>query len=417
MARDQRNMTATKALPNVRWRLLQLSTALILSVYYLNYGAGFSDGSSDSSNPVTQVIRAIALALFVGTLCPIRFRLEPVWALVALYALALISFVLGWGLAGQLNDALFVNTIIQLPILVALSSTQWRIDYPRWLRFIAVVLLLQACIDVYILVLGESLWLSQAFTGGVGNPSSFGLWCSILMAFCLLHPGAGRWGVSMGIGLAIAAIMTKSLLAIIAVAFVYMVWSLRSRRRAIFGLLAFALFAAGAGYALLGGEDEGDISFIEHKLSAAGALVGLVDYDVDSSASVSGRLEIHERTFGAVAETPVRLLFGHLRSQPYWPVDSQLLAYLGSFGVLILATFVALHVLWTLRARRVAAGDGGFCLVAMCLFGLIFATNRILDYFPVATLYFTCIALTNQSLPKTKSNRFRARNQEVIGGA
>ena len=74
-------------------------------------------------------------------------------------------------------------------------------------------------------------------------------------------------------------------------------------------------------------------------------------------------------------------------------MDSQLLSYLGSFGALMLALFVALHLLWHYRAWLVRHSDGGFAFVAMALFALNFATNRILEYFPLASLYFLLVAM------------------------
>jgi hypothetical protein len=381
-------------MPEGRWRLLQAGTVLLLSAYYLNYGTSFTDGESDASNPLTLLMRLAALTTLVGALCPIRLRFDATWAMVALYAMTSASFLLSWGLSGALNDSLYFNTIIQLPILIALAGSRWRVDYARWLRLIAVVLLLQACIDVGVLVFGTSLWISKAFVGGVGNPSSFGLYCSLLFAFCLLHPDAGRWGLAVGIGLALSAIMTKSLLALMAVFMVYVIWALRSWRRAVLGILTLGVTVVAISFTLFGTTEGDEIGFVEHKLSAAAALFGVIDYDVDSSASIAGRLEMHEVTYAAFVDEPSRLLLGHLRSKPYWPIDSQMLTYLGSFGALMLTAFVVLHVHWTLRGWHQRRHDSGFAFVALCLFALIFLTNRILDYFPVATLYFVCIAMT-----------------------
>lgn len=397
--------TAIAALPKARWRLLQAGTVLVLSAYYLNYGTSFADGESDVSNPLTALVRVVALAMLVGALCPIRLRFGAASAMVGLYALSIASLLLSWGMSGALNDSLYFNTVLQLPVLIALVGSRWRIDYARWMRFIAVVLLLQACLDVGILVFGTSLWLSQAFVGGVGNPSSFGLYCSLLFAFCLLHPRAGRWAFAIGIGLALSAIMSKSLLAVVAASIVYVVWALRTWRRAALSLLALGAVAAAVSFTVLGVSNEDEISFVEHKLSAAAALLGFIDYDVDSSASVAGRLEIHERTYAAVVDEPARLVLGHLRSQPYWPMDSQVLTYLGSFGALMLAVFVLLHAHWTVRAWRQRCRDGGFAVTALLLFGLTFMTNRILDYFPVATLYFVCIAMTERRNPSDRSDQ------------
>src|SRR5262249_56357751 len=126
-------------------------------------------------------------------------------------SLALWSLLVAWATTGHTNDTFFINTILQLPVLLALNGTRLHVDYARWLRFIVWLVALQAIIDAIIVMRGSALWISEAFVGGVGNPSSFGLICVLACAFCLLHPQAGR-GRRPGAGwLANVAIMTQSL--------------------------------------------------------------------------------------------------------------------------------------------------------------------------------------------------------------
>jgi hypothetical protein len=184
--------------------------------------------------------------------------------------------------------------------------------------------------------------------------------------------------------------MTKSLFAVLAVAIIAAIWAFRSWRRLVASLILACAASMTAYYFAVGLIDNDDPSFLEHKLRAAGALLGFGSYDVESSGSVSARLEIHQLTYGAVRDEPWRLLVGHLQGQVYWPMDSQVLTYLGSFGIAMLLAFLSIHLLWTRRAWLSAKDDGGFSFVALLLFSLVFLTNRILDYFPVATVYFLC---------------------------
>jgi hypothetical protein len=373
-----------------QWLTLMVSTALALSVYYLHYGTDFNEGDTESS-PLTLAARLVAVILLVFALRPIRLRMDSGLALTALYFLALVSFFVAWAVNGDTNDNFFLNTVLQLPVLLALNGTRLRIDYARWLRFIARIVAIQALIDVAVVASDSALWISGAFVGGVGNPSSFGLICALMCAFCLFHPQAGRGRRPLAIGLAGAAIMTKSLFAVIAVAFIAMIWASRSWRRLVAGVVLGCAVSLTIYYFALGAADSDDPGFIENKLRAAGALLGFVSYDVDSSGSVAGRLEIHQRTYDAMRDQPWRVLVGHLQGQTYWPMDSQILTYLGSFGVAMLLAFLLIHTLWTRRALLGAKGDGGFGLVALLLFSFVFLTNRILDYFPVASLYFLCV--------------------------
>jgi hypothetical protein len=232
----------------------------------------------------------------------------------------------------------------------------------------------------------------MAFVGGVGNPSSFGLLCTIGLAFCVFHPRANHWRWVLAGVLAFGAIMSKALFAALAVALVTGVWMAKGWRRALTGASVGTLILMAALIPASGIGEDADTSFIAHKIKAAGALVGLVEYDVESSASVSQRVEMHQQTLSAIIAAPQGLLWGHLEGLPYWPMDSQLLTYLGSFGAATLLVFLMIHGFWTWRAWKMRNQDGGFAVVSLLLFGLIFTTNRVLDYFPIATLYFLVVA-------------------------
>lgn len=378
---------------------------MALCVYYLNYGATFDEGEIQGGGAWTLLIRVGAVCLVVLALTPLRLRASSAWLWVGLFLAGGVSLLFASGLHGNLNDSLYFNTLLQLPVLVALDTSRWQVDYARWMRFICSVLAVQTVIDVMVWQTGGSLWLSMAFVGGAGNPSSFGLLCAVGMAFCVFHPraGSGRWLLTAI--LAVGAIQTKALFSVLAVALIAVVWMSMGWRRALIGLLASAAVALAALTLLAGTGDDGDTGFIEHKLNAAGALLGLVEYDIESSASVSQRLEMHERTFAEIADTPWGLLWGHLERLPYWPMDSQLLTYLGSFGAPFAVGFLLLHMYWTAWSWRARHSDGGFALLSLCLFGLIFITNRILDYYPTAVLYFLVVMSLLRARPFSRQAR------------
>lgn len=371
---------------------LRFGLLLVLCVYYLNYSATFDEGKIEDASPLTMVIRLLSVVLIVWSLRPFKLPFDTSASLAVVYIASAASFLLSIGVAGSLNDGLFFNTLLQLPVLIALSATNRYVDYARCFRFIGIILVLQVIVDTAITVTDASLWLSEAFVGGVGNPSSFGFLCTLLVAFYVFHPQAGSWRGFFVLILSVGALMSKSLFAVIGLGIVYFFWMVCSWQRIIAGSLTIGVAAVSV-VMLLGDVGEGQMSFILHKLRAAGALFGLVDYDVESSDSVSLRVQMHDQTFAAIANDPFRLLYGHLESTQYWPMDSQLLAYLGSFGILMLIAFAALHLLWLWRAIGRKKLDGGFAFFSLMLFGLIFATNRILDYFPIATIYFILISM------------------------
>jgi len=387
-------MHALPTLPRTRWLLLSSGTLLALCVYYLNYGAtSFEEGVMHGGSQLTLAVRASAVLAIAAALGPLRRpRSGSALMFVLFYMLSAVGMLLATVAHGGLNDTLFFNTLLQLPILLALVGTRWQVDYARWLGLCCVALALQTIGDAVVWQSGSSLWQSMAFIGGVGNPSSFGLLCIVGLAFCVLHPRASYWRWPLACVLAFGAVMSKSLFAVLGVALVVGVWGVKGWGRALSALTILALLVIAA-LTLEAGADRNEYTtFIAHKMKSAGELLGLVEYDVESSISVSQRVEMHEKTRAAIAAAPQSLLWGHLEGTPYWPMDSQLLTYLGSFGAIALAVFLLLHGYWTWRAWTMRSQDGGFAVVTLLLFGLIFTTNRVLDYFPVATLYFFIVS-------------------------
>lgn len=378
------------------WRcvLLYIGTLLALSVYYLNYVGIFDEGNTEGVGALTMLMRVIAVACIVTALLPIKLRSWSSMMIQGLYLYGAFSYVLAAGWYGHLNDLLFLNTIIQLPVLLAVIGTRFQIDYVRWLKLIFVFLGIQVLIDILIWQSGKLLWISDAFVGGLGNPSSFGLLCALGVTFYILHPSVGRERWIMVVLLTFGAFQAKAIFAVFAIALVVLVWISSSLRRTFLASV-LGIFLA-LGYVLVlsdRGNYDGEIALLENKLMAVGALLSLVEYDVGSSASVTQRIEMHERTFSGLSANPLSLITGHLEGLPYWPMDSQLLTYLGSFGAPFLIFFLFLNVYWIVCAWRRRLEDNGFTLLSIVIFFLIFLTNRIMEYFPVEIIYFIIVSI------------------------
>ena len=210
-------------LPHNRWVFLRISFALLISVYYYDYSIEFSEGSTSDNGPLLLALKIIPVALIYLSLSP-RFRFCPSLALIMIYALFATSYLLGGIVAYEFNDKLFLNTLIQIPVLIALSMSSWKIDLPKLLQFIGSILAIQICIDTLILWNGSSIWMSNAYVGGVGNPSSFGLECCLFMAFYLLHPSRGKLSYVMAAVVMFGAVMTSSLFAALTAASLFIIW-------------------------------------------------------------------------------------------------------------------------------------------------------------------------------------------------
>lgn len=389
------NVSPKKLLPKERLTLLKFGFAILFSVYYFNYMGSFSEGDLENTGPFATLFKFASVAIVFGALAP-RFRIDCKSLLIGLYGFFAISFLFSIVSGDLLNDVLFLNTLIQIPVFLAVTQSRWRIDFPALLRFIGFVLAVQIAIDTLIWQSEGSLWLSGAFIGGSGNPSAFGFECVLMLAFYLLHPFAGKRAFFMALVMLYGAVMTKSLFALLAAAMIIVVWALKRPRRTFYMLgLVTAVNIAASIY--LSDMIENNLSFLQHKLSAVGSFVGAVDYDTTSALSVSLRQEIHDQTFGILYDEPWRFIVGHFSGLVYWPVDSQVLTYLGSFGGFALILFVLLHLHWLVRGYNCRKNDGYFSWYILLVFFAIFFTNRILDYFPIASLYFLIIGMATSN--------------------
>jgi hypothetical protein len=406
-------MNGLRPIGSRRWIILLIGTVLALCIYYLNYSATFDEGEIDGETTLTLYGRIGAVLLMCAPLMPIHLSLKKIILCVFFFGISTISLLFAISKYGALNDTLFVNTLLQFPIFLALVGTRWSIDYARWLRFLCIALAVQIGIDTLIWQSGASLWQSLAFVGGMGNPSSFAIFCLVAVVFCVFHPLAGRARWALAAILAVGALMTQALFAIFGLIIIVGIWSVLSWRR-VMGVMAGGLLLSLTSIMAAAISDNEGTRFIWHKLNSVGAMFGLVQYNTEDSASVGQRVEMHQRTFASINAEPDRLLWGHLDGLPYWPMDSQLLTYLGSFGGLMLLIFLTMHFGWMRLAWHHRRTDGGFAIIALLLFALIFCTNRILDYYPVATLYFLVSASVIRAALIDTSREMRRRENWAV---
>jgi hypothetical protein len=137
---------------------------------------------------------------------------------------------------------------------------------------------------------------------------------------------------------------------------------------------------------------------------------GLIASSPDISISVSTRYDAYLETIRFAQEHPVEFITHGNSNTWYRGIDSQILTYLSSFGLIATLFFLA-HIASSIyRHITDPIESSKFAIVALVVFCGMFLTNRVLDYYPVAIFFFLA------SLPPRKPAEFcRATDSATQG--
>jgi hypothetical protein len=367
-----------------------VAALLLLSPYYFFYFTSFDQGNADSPIAVT-FLKFIALAVCVIAMFPMSIDRKASYAkllLASFFAWSVVAFIFK-GIFNGFSEFYFINTVLCAIPFLLMRPKQRAIT--QFLSSCAIVLAAQVAIDAWISYSGNSLWDNGAFVGGVGNPSSFGFLCNLLIAYVVFYR-KGRFVLLVPV-LAYGSIMSSSMLSTALLAAI--LFGALVARLTVMKLIALMILPAVAAIAAP--------SLVTDHVSYK--IASLLDYNESEprSISVSGRLEIHSEYARRLSEEPVcAILYGF---DHYIGRDSQVLTYLGSFGLLISSLFffaIAIALAGSLKKK----GDlRAFTSIALFMFLVSFLTNRLLDYFPVALFLFALLSMLRTD------NRTIQRNQ------
>lgn len=316
--------------------------------------------------------------------------------MVAVYVFMLVSFLLAVISGGLIRDLLFLNTFFSIGYLLLLNTKSIDSYLDSLLTGVTISLLTWGCWDVYAWIGGFSLWAEKSFVGGVGNPSSFGFLCNICICWLV-----GSQQLTRKLGRASSIIIISSLLILSVMSFsmfallnLIMILSfflftsslVKATKTILFLLIVMAIILLVLDF---------DIStytalmrFILHKLMGVGDFLGLIDYGVTAS-SVDVRVGIHQRAIDLFQANWFSMIAGHPDAIVYDPNDSQYLTYALSFGIPVTLCFIFLNLYFLYLSVIIKKK---FYILLFLSFLLIFTTNRILDYFPIAIIYFSAIS-------------------------
>lgn len=302
--------------------------------------------------------------------------------LLAIFLVSAISVFLAKKIYIHSGSDLFLNVIFcALPFFILSLRRDFELFY-FFLQVCTWLLIAQIFLDFYIRSNGHSLWDNRAFVGGLGNPSSFGLFCNIVLCNVLFLRRFSFSSIFLIIFIVYAITETKSLfsLAAMAVVFLYFIW-----RRTKSGFFLFLIFIGAGIYlfsdSLISGHLAYKISSLQEIFSAG---------ESEGSQSITLRVEIHQIFFEKLADDFLSVLFFGYHEAYYYNADSQFLSFFGSFGVLssMLFFFSIFYCLLVIKPRH---KESDFFWISISLFVLMFFSNRIVDYYPMQLILFLLV--------------------------
>ena len=295
-----------------------------------------------------------------------------------------------------------LNILFFMPILFVNWNKKGGDElFTKIFKLIVLITVVQLIMDPIFKFYLNVFWENRALIGGMGNPNVFGLFliasglaCDILITSRLPH---------ISTFLFFSTFFTGSLVSSI-VGLFFILLKIRNflKYPSIFRIL-FSCSVFFAFYAILFGE-----YFIDETVPVRHAIdkfIGIMVFDLDdinsAPASLSLRMEYLIGGLTLIEKSPLSLIFGHPNFLPIYNGDGLWISFVVSFGVPLTLYFLIVNLMLLYRGitsqNRQFKFSGALIFVSLCFF----TTNRILDYWPAAFLYFLAFTyLTNKSALK-----------------
>lgn len=246
------------------------------------------------------------------------------------------------------------------------------------------VLVFQILIDIYFFINELSLWENGAFIGGLGNPSSFGIFCNIVLAYVLFLRKFSVFSVFSIIVIIIGIVGTQSLFSMLAFIFLSsyffwckskFLWLFLCAVSSVILVILWPWVAAG---------------HLGYKISSLFLLLFGGGIEGEGSKSITLRFEIHNTFLQKVSEEFLSVMIFGYNDFYYYNTDSQFLTFFGSFGVLPSLLFfgIAFCQLFLVSQKY---NVSRFFWISIFLFFVMFFTNRVIDYYPMALVFFLLV--------------------------
>lgn len=370
---------------NTSKAIIAISALLILSNYYYFYFFDFDQGISGAGSTF-NFVRFLAIGLLASQLflpaVPSTFTKLNL-SMIVFCATAAAALIVKIALLHTGGGLMFANILIcAIPaIMLRPHPDSERI----WFFFdcCKYILSAQVIVDYVIYLCGGSIWENKAFIGGLGNPSSFGVACCVFLAYSLLAKPSKPRHLTCASILAAGALNTNALMPTLLVPMIA-IFSLAVKPRFSVAVICACFVAVLC--LLPNSTTNGHTAYkMESLLSAVQGAQG-----VGISQSVSLREKIHFDYFDKLVARPAATILIGDTSKSYYGVDSQILTYLSSFGVVISLFFLLYMIKFSLAAIALPNDSRYFIVSVVAIYSIAFVFNRILDYYPMALFLFLC---------------------------
>lgn len=217
---NEKNGFSTKA-------VLFLSALLLLGNYYYLYFVGFEQGVVDGGWQFS-LIKLLGLTMAFSALLSFSLRKSiklDYFFVFVFFVLSVVVYAAKSMLVGG-NDTLFLNTLIcGLPFVVfPLRKNLSRVIV--FFEYCLVIIIFQIAVDTVVFLTERSLWENSAFIGGLGNPSSFGFVCNMLVCYVLFERHRKLTSPFYFCVLCYGVFMTSSMLAFLMLLMIVALWGL-----------------------------------------------------------------------------------------------------------------------------------------------------------------------------------------------
>lgn len=388
--------------------ILFIGLLFITSVMYVIYFYGY-DANEASLAPF--ILRFIPKLIGLGFFYLSCFRFFSLQAFFHNFGLKIpilfISFVTFLTIPYQDSAQLqAVNMLLFLPLL----ALDWKKDEDSYLLrkifvFLIFIILLQAILDPVLKLYTSIGFANWGIVGGLGNSNSFSLFLLILATFSIVVLKKTLLFYVLCLLCFFTGSLTGMIISFVLLSLTFFNFFLRLKLASIFILLILIFISFQLFDYLLDLESLPIYRSFIHAYDKFISLVDVILFQANTdytSSSISFRAEYNALALSLLKEYPLALIWGHPNSIPIYTGDGWWTALIVTHGLVVTIIFAIVNFLAVLYGLRLNEPCSIFCSISIIIICIFLLANRILDYWPVALIYFIVFGYITAKIKTTK---------------